>query len=215
MRFDTLIFDLDGTLINTLEDLKNSVNYALGEMGYPPRTLDEINRFVGNGVARLVKLSVPAGASEADTEKCLGFFKAHYKAHSAVKTAPYEGIIPMLSEAKEKGLKTAVVTNKMEEAAVDIVKGFFGDNIDVIIGQRDGLAQKPAPDGVLKAIGLLGSDKSRCIYIGDSEVDCLTARNSGLPIIGCTWGFRGREVLEREKADFIIDTPRGIFDCIE
>jgi len=214
MRFDTLIFDLDGTLIDTLEDLKNSVNYALGEMNYPPRTLDEIRCFVGNGVARLVKLSVPAGTSEADTEKCLGIFKAHYKAHSAVKTAPYKGIIPMLREAKEKGLKTAVVTNKMEEAALDIVKGFFGERIDVIIGQRDSLAQKPAPDGVLKAIETLGAKKANCIYIGDSEVDCLTARNSGLPIIGCTWGFRGREVLEKEKADFIIDTPCEIFDCI-
>ena len=154
MRFDTLIFDLDGTLINTLEDLKNSVNYALGEMGYPPRTLDEINRFVGNGVARLVKLSVPAGASEADTEKCLGIFKAHYKAHSAVKTMPYEGIIPMLSEAKEKGLKTAVVTNKMEEAAKrtagvkDCSVNFMALKMNVEF--EDGADEKTVMDCVLK-----------------------------------------------------------------
>ena len=214
MKYDTVIFDLDGTLINTLGDLTASTNYALAAFGFPPVTVEQVRGFVGNGVARLIHLALPAGTSAETEKKCLAVFKEHYKTHSAVLTAPYDGIDDTLLRIKEIGVKTAVVTNKMEEAAVSIVRSFFGSNIDVVIGQVDGLKQKPEPDGVFKAIELLGADISRCVYVGDSEVDCATAKNAGLPIIGCEWGFRDRKTLEDNSADYIISSPDEIIDCI-
>ncbi len=210
MKFKTAVFDLDGTLIDTLEDLKNSVNYALSKYNYPQRTYEEIKSFVGNGVARLVYLSAPDCADDKIKEDLLSIFKKHYVDNSAVYTAPYDGIKDLLAELRSAGVKTAVVTNKMQEAAQDLVNRFFGSDIDIVIGQVDGLAQKPQPDGVWKAIESLGSSLEESIYIGDSEVDCLTASNSHLPIIGCVWGFRGRQTLEECGADYIADTPSDI-----
>ena len=193
MKFKTAVFDLDGTLIDTLEDLKNSVNYALSKYDYPQRTYEEIKSFV-----------------DTIKEDLLSIFKKHYVDNSAVYTAPYDGIKELLAELRSAGVKTAVVTNKMQEAAQDLVNRFFGSDIDIVIGQVDGLAQKPQPDGVWKAIEFLGSSLEESVYIGDSEVDCLTASNSHLPIIGCVWGFRGRQTLEECGADYIADTPSDI-----
>lgn len=215
MKFDAIVFDLDGTLIDTLEDLKDSVNFALNKFGFPERNLDEIRSFVGNGVKRLVYLSVPDGTDEETSAKCLEIFKEHYKGNSRNKTAPYEGIPEMLEKVQAAGFKTAVVTNKIQDAAIEIIRCFFGDKIDVIIGQVDGVAQKPEPDGVWLALEKLGVDRSKAVYIGDSEVDCMTAHNAGLPCIGVTWGFRSREVLEENKAEFIVDSPEKILDCVQ
>lgn len=214
MKYDAVVFDLDGTLIDTLEDLKDSVNFALQKFGFPSRNLDEIRSFVGNGVKRLVYLSVPEGTGEATSEKCLEIFKEHYKSNSRNKTAPYDGIPEMLERVKAAGFKTAVVTNKIQDAAIEIIRSFFGDVIDVIIGQIDGVAQKPEPDGVWLALEKLGVSKEKAVYIGDSEVDCMTAHNAGLPCIGVTWGFRSREVLEDNKAEFIVESPEKIMDCL-
>lgn len=214
MKYDAIVFDLDGTLIDTLDDLMDSVNYALDKFGFPSRNLDEIRSFVGNGVKRLVYLSVPDGTDEATSEKCLEIFKEHYKGNSKNKTAPYAGIQEMLSSVKEAGYKTAVVTNKIQDAAIEIITDFFGDKIDVIIGQIDGVAQKPEPDGVWLALEKLGASRDKAVYIGDSEVDCMTAHNAGLPCIGVTWGFRSREVLEENNAEFIVDSPEKIADCL-
>lgn len=214
MKYDAVVFDLDGTLIDTLEDLKDSVNFALQKFGFPSRNLDEIRSFVGNGVKRLVYLSVPEGTDEATSEKCLEIFKEHYKGNSRNKTAPYDGIPEMLERVKAAGFKTAVVTNKIQDAAIEIIRSFFGDRIDVIIGQIDGVAQKPEPDGVWLALEKLGVSKEKAVYIGDSEVDCMTAHNAGLPCIGVTWGFRSREVLEDNKAEFIVESPEKIMDCL-
>lgn len=215
MKFDAIVFDLDGTLIDTLEDLKDSVNFALNKFGFPERNLDEIRSFVGNGVKRLVYLSVPDGTDEETSAKCLEIFKEHYKGNSRNKTAPYEGIPEMLEKVQAAGFKTAVVTNKIQDAAIEIIRCFFGGKIDVIIGQVDGVAQKPEPDGVWLALEKLGADRSKAVYIGDSEVDCMTAHNAGLPCIGVTWGFRSREVLEENKAEFIVDSPEKILDCVQ
>ncbi len=215
MKFDAIVFDLDGTLIDTLEDLKDSVNFALNKFGFPERNLDEIRSFVGNGVKRLVYLSVPDGTDEETSAKCLEIFKEHYKGNSRNKTAPYEGIPEMLKKVQAAGFKTAVVTNKIQDAAIEIIRCFFGDKIDVIIGQVDGVAQKPEPDGVWLALEKLGVDRTKAVYIGDSEVDCMTAHNAGLPCIGVTWGFRSREVLEENKAEFIVDSPEKILDCVQ
>ena len=214
MKYEAMLFDLDGTLTDTLVDLKNSVNYALREFGFPERGLDEVRDFVGNGVRRLIYLSVPYGTPDDISEKCLIAFKAHYSENSCVATKPYDGIVNMLSVLKENGIKIAVVTNKLQEAATDITKHFFDGIVDLTIGQVDGMAQKPQPDGVFLALQKLGVPKEKAVYIGDSEVDCRTAQNAGVPCIGVTWGFRSREVLESNGADVIIEKPEEIFDCI-
>ena len=210
MKFNTVIFDLDGTLTDTVEDLKNSVNYALRKFSFPERTSDEIRRFAGNGVARLVALSVPEGTDDETTEAVLEAFRPFYKEHSLDNTAPYDGVIPLVAKLRDAGIKMAVVSNKMHPATVDIVSHFFGDYIKVAIGQSEAVARKPAPDSVFKAAEILGSDLKNAVYIGDSEVDCATAKNSGIPVIGVCWGFRGRKVLEENDADYIVDSPDEI-----
>lgn len=214
MKYEAVIFDLDGTLTDTLADLHSSVNYALLKFGFPERTTEEIRSFVGNGVRRLIYLSVPQNTPDETSEECLSVFKEHYKINSLVETKPYDGIIEMLSELKKQKIKTAVVTNKMRSAAVDIVEFFFGGLIDNTVGQVDGISQKPQPDGIFKALDLLGVSKENAVYVGDSEVDCITAKNAGIPCIGVTWGFRDRDVLQENGADEIIDSPHEIFKYI-
>ena len=214
MKYEAVIFDLDGTLTDTLADLKNSVNYALSQFGFPERTAEEIRSFVGNGVKRLVYLSVPENTSEEISEKCLSVFKEYYSAHSLVETKPYEGITDILSLLADKRIKTAVVTNKMHEAAVDIVSLFFDGLIDVTVGQVDGVAQKPHPDGIYKALEVLNVAKENAVYIGDSEVDCITAKNAGIPCVGVTWGFRDRDLLIENGADFIADSADELLKFI-
>ncbi len=210
MKYDAVIFDLDGTLTDTLCDLKNSVNFALREFGFPERTLDEVRSFVGNGVRRLIYSSVPDNTDEETAENCLSVFKEYYKKHSLDETKPYEGIIPMLENLKKQGIKTAVVTNKMHEAAEEIVRIFFGDLIDITLGQIDGVAQKPQPDGIYHVLEKLGISKEKAVYVGDSEVDCITAKNAGIPCIGVTWGFRDKSVLLDNGSDYIADSSEDI-----
>lgn len=214
MKYEAVIFDLDGTLIDTLEDLKDSINFALKQHGMPERSLEEVRSFVGNGVKKLVFRSVPENTSDELRESCLKAFKAHYITNSMNKTKPYSGICELIKKLKEKGVKLAVVTNKTQDAADGIMNEFFKDDFEIIIGQIDGVAQKPQPDGVWYAIEKLGASKQNSVYIGDSEVDCLTAKNSGISIIGVTWGFRGRRVLEENNADYIVDSPEEIIDII-
>ncbi len=214
MKYEAILFDLDGTLTDTLSDLASSVNYAMREFGFPERTLEEVRCFVGNGVRRLIYSSVPENTDEKTAEDCLGIFKEYYKNNSLVKTKPYDGIIPMLENLKKQGLKTAVVTNKMHEAAEDIVRIFFGDLIDITLGQVDGVAQKPQPDGIYHVLEKLGASKEKAVYVGDSEVDCITAENAGIPCIGVTWGFRDKSVLIENGADFIADAPEEIIKTV-
>lgn len=213
-KYDVVLFDLDGTLTDTLADLRNSVNYALGKFGFPERSTDEIRSFVGNGVRKLIYRSVPDNTSNEIAEKCLEIFKEHYKNNSCVETKPYDGIIPMLEELKKREIKTAVVTNKIHAAAADIVEFFFGEFVDVTIGQVETMKPKPAPDGIFLALEKLGTSKKNAIYVGDSEVDCVTAHNAGIPCIGVTWGFREREVIEANGAEYIIEKTEEIFNII-
>lgn len=210
MYYEAIIFDLDGTLTDTLGDLKNSVNFALREFGFPERTLDEVRSFVGNGVRRLIYSSVPENTDEETAESCLSVFKEYYKKHSLVETKPYDGIISMLESLKNQGCKIAVVTNKMHEAAEQIVRIFFGNLIDITLGQVDGVAQKPQPDGIYCVLEKLGVSKEKAVYIGDSEVDCITAKNAGVPCIGVTWGFRDESVLAENGAEFIAHKPEDV-----
>ena len=210
MKYEAVIFDLDGTLTDTLGDLKNSVNFALREFGFPERTLDEVRSFVGNGVRKLVYSSVPENTDDEIAERCLSVFKEYYKSNSLVETKPYDGIIPMLEILKKQGVKIAVVTNKMHEAAEEIVKIFFVNLTDITLGQIDGVAQKPQPDGIYHVLEKLGVSKEKSVYVGDSEVDCITAKNAGIPCIGVTWGFRDKSVLIENGADYIADNPDDV-----
>jgi len=180
-----ILFDLDGTLLDTLEDLADAVNYALNRHGYPQRTLEEVRRFVGNGAARLISLAVPEGEAFAPV---LETFHTYYRAHSQVKTRPYPGILEMLATVRSK-YPVAVVSNKPDPAVKPLCADFFGDIY--ALGETAGCPRKPAPDMLYKAMTDLGVD--RCIYVGDSEVDAITAQNAGVPCVSVLWGFRDEE----------------------
>lgn len=212
---EAVIFDLDGTLLFTLEDLKNSTNFALREFGYPERTLEEVRLFVGDGVRKLIERAVPEGTDAGTVEEVLRVFKENYGQNMYNCTKPYNSIEKLLLELKRKGLKTAVVSNKFDLAVKELCKKYFGELIDAAIGQRDDVPKKPAPDGVFAAMKAINARVENCIYAGDSDVDVLTAHNSGLPCIGVTWGYRDRELLESKGADYIVNDPLEIIDLIE
>lgn len=216
MKYKAIVFDLDGTLLNTLEDLKDAVNFALRQKQMPERSLEEIRNFVGNGIANLLKRSVPAGTGEQETAEALAIFREYYGAHCQDKTKPYDGIMELLAEIKKSGIRTAVVSNKADFAVKELIPFYFGDSIPVAMGENEaeGIPKKPAPDMVWKALEELGCSREEAVYIGDSDVDVQTAKNSGLDIIGVSWGFRGREFLEKQGADVIVDKPEEILRVI-
>ena len=212
MKYNTYIFDLDGTLLDTLQDLANAVNHAMREMKYPERTVDEVRRFIGNGIRMLIKRASPQGISDKDYEKTLAIFTAYYLEHIADFTKPYDGIAEVIKTLKSKGCKVAVVSNKADEAAKKVVKDYFGDIFDMVVGKMDRFPSKPEPDSVLYVIETLGSDKDKCIYLGDSEVDVHTAPNAGLPCVGVTWGNRDVSELIAAGAEYIAEKPNEILE---
>ncbi|MDD7614917.1 MAG: HAD-IA family hydrolase [Clostridiaceae bacterium] len=212
MKYNTYIFDLDGTLLDTLQDLANAVNHAMREMKYPERTVDEVRRFIGNGIRMLIKRASPQGISDKDYEKTLAIFTAYYLEHIADFTKPYDGIAEVIKTLKSKGCKVAVVSNKADEAAKKVVKDYFGDIFDMVVGKMDRFPSKPEPDSVLYVIETLGSDKDKCIYLGDSEVDVHTAHNAGLPCVGVTWGNRDVSELIAAGAEYIAEKPSEILE---
>ena len=209
MAYSTYIFDLDGTLLDTLGDLAASVNYALRKHGMPELSIDDVRRFVGNGVRKLMERSVPGGAFNPLFEEAFATFRHYYMAHSLDTTKPYEGIPEMLESLRGKGCHLAVVSNKMMAATQELCRHFFPDTIEVAIGEHEaeGIRKKPAPDTVLAALYELGVGKERTVYVGDSDVDIETARNSGLPCISVLWGFRDRDFLIRHGAKTFISAP--------
>ena len=206
-HYKTVIFDLDGTLLNTLDDLADAANYALGEMGWPVRTVDEVRRFVGNGVANLIARAVPTGTSEADTAKCLSIFQARYLKHMADKTAPYPGIWYLLRGLRAQGVKTAVVSNKFDGAVKGLCRDYFGPLIPAAAGECATSPKKPDPAMVYKALEDLRADVRGAVYVGDSDVDIATAKNAGLPCISVTWGFRDEGFLREHGAETIVHSP--------
>ena len=207
---DTIIFDLDGTLLNTLEDLRDSVNFALAKQGFPLRTLPEIRSFVGNGIRLLMERAVPENIDAETFEICFNDFCDYYKIHMEDKTAPYDDINEMLKKIKAEGFKTAIVTNKADFAAQDLCKRMFGDTIDLVVGSSDARPNKPAPDGVYYALEVLGSKLENTVFVGDADTDILTANNAGLDSIGVLWGFRDREIIEKEGAKYIVSTVKEL-----
>ena len=209
---DTVIFDLDGTLLDTLEDLYLSVNHILSKYNFPLRTLDEVRMFVGTGVPKLIERALPKGHGKETFDSALADFKEYYGAHCNDNTKPYPGINESLSYLKARGYKIAVVSNKVDFATKSLCRDYFGGLIDVAIGQREGIEKKPAPDSVFEAMKLL--DSKNAIYIGDSDVDVLTAKNAGLPCIAVTWGFRDRACLAHAGATVFADTAKELQDLI-
>ena len=212
--FDTVIFDLDGTLLNTLEDIADSANYSLTQSGYPGRTIEDIRSFVGNGLGHLMELCLPEGKDNPHYEKCIADFRRHYYGNMQNKTVPYDGIINLLQKLSEENFKMAVVSNKFDQAVKKLTHDYFGDYINVAIGDSENVARKPAPDTVFKAMEVLCSSADKAIYLGDSEVDIETALNSGLIGVGAAWGFKGRAFLEATSADYIIDKPEELLKLI-
>lgn len=212
MSYDTYIFDLDGTLLDTLQDLAASVNYALRQHHMPEHSIDDVRRFVGNGVRRLMERAVPEGAANPAFEAAFVTFREYYMEHSLDTTRPYDGILELIHELKQRGCRMAVVSNKMMAATQELVRHFFPD-IEVAIGEHEaaGIRKKPAPDTVFAAMQQLGEGSA--VYVGDSDVDLATARNSGLPCISVLWGFRDREFLLEHGATTFVEQPREIL-CI-
>ena len=215
MKFNSVVFDLDGTLLDTLGDLRDSVNFALEKNGLPNRTTEEIRSFVGNGIRLLIERSVPKNASIEIIDKCFSEFKEYYKEHSAILTKPYDGIIDLMKELKSKGIKIAVVSNKADFAVKTLMEDYFKGLYDCAYGERVGVPRKPAPDSVFGAISEMGAEIENTVYIGDSEVDVETSKNANLPCIAVTWGFRDKEVLESLNPEYIVDSPSDILRIIE
>lgn len=212
MKYSTYIFDLDGTLLDTLLDLANAVNFAMRAKGYPERTTEEVRSFIGNGIKVLIKRSVPENTSEKDYAEALEIFTKYYLEHIADNTKPYDGITQVVETLRSNGCKVAVLSNKAHVAAQAVVKDFFGDIFDVVVGKMDEFPSKPEPDSLFYTIKTLGVKPEDCVYIGDSDVDVLTAHNAGLPCIGVTWGNRDEDVLVASGAEYIARTPNEILD---
>lgn len=210
MNYKTIIFDLDGTLLDTLDDLADACNYALASVNAPQRTREEVRQFVGNGIARLMELALPDGLDNPVYEEALATIRAYYGTHNQIKTAPYAGILELLDELKHRGYRLAVVSNKPDSSVKPLVKLYFGDRFEAAVGDQEGITRKPAPGLVLCAMKEMGVTLENAVYVGDSEVDLLTAKNTGIPCISVTWGFRDRNVLAEAGATMYADTPEEL-----
>ena len=206
------IFDLDGTLLDTLDDLTDSMNYLLGKHNFPLRTRDEVRNFVGNGVRKLVERAVPNDYKEDDEfiDKFYDDFSLYYNSHSDIKTSPYPGTLDMLDKLLRNGFDIAIVSNKIDSAVKDLSMKFFGERIKAAIGEKPSIRHKPEPDMVFMAMEKMDADKGNSIYIGDSEVDIQTAKNSGIPCISVLWGFKDRKFLEISGASILVDSMESL-----
>lgn len=215
-RYDTVIFDLDGTLMDTLEDLADAVNEILRRNSYPVRTIQHVRRIVGNGLKQTLTLCLPEGTAQEEIDRLLPEFAAYYQAHCQIKTKPYDGIEDTLRELCARGYKLAIVSNKRDEAVKTLNRECFEAYVKVAIGENEsaGIRKKPAPDTVYQALKELGSEKERAVYVGDSEVDKMTADHAGLPCISVDWGFRDREELEKLAPAYLISRPEKLLEIL-
>ena len=213
MKYQAVVFDLDGTLLNTLDDLKNATNHALAACGFPARTTEQMRHFVGRGIRYMLSCAVPDGEKNPRFEEVFDTFRPYYEEHCMDLTAPYDGISELLARLKAAGCKTAVVTNKIQSAADELIHDLFPD-IPLVIGDSPAVKRKPAPDGVWLALEKLGVARENAAYAGDSDIDFATARNAGLPCLSVLWGFRSREELLTCGADTFFETPRELGDYL-
>lgn len=214
MKYSTVIFDLDGTLLDTLPDLASAANYALRHHHLPEHSIDDIRRFVGNGIRRLIERAVPPGTPGSLTDDVFSTFKQYYVSHCQQLTRPYAGIPEALQALRQAGVKMAIVSNKLQPAVDVLHEIWFRDTVTVAVGEREGVSRKPARDMIDIACEGLGSDLSDAVYVGDSDVDIATARNVSIPCISVTWGFRDRAFLVAHGAASLADTPQDVVDAI-
>ena len=205
-----VLFDLDGTLLNTLDDLVDATNATLSHFGCPQRTWEEVRQFVGNGAERLIRLALPGKADDPDVYEVLSYYKDYYAAHSQIKTRPYAGILEALHAVRQE-YPVAIVSNKPDNAVKILCAQYFGDTY--ALGESDICPRKPAPDMVHKALKAIGAET--CIYVGDSEVDVLTARNAGMPCLSVLWGFRDKEILVDAGATHFCENPADLLSCLK
>lgn len=210
-----VLFDLDGTLLNTLDDLADAVNHTLAEYGFPPKSTEHVRRSVGNGAANLMRQCVPGGFDHPDFEECLRSYKEYYQRNLRIKTRPYDGIPELLGSLGRRGIQIAVLSNKPDDAVKVLVREIFGPGIAAAAGESERNRRKPSPDGVFEILNETGTAADHAIYVGDSDVDIKTAHNAGLRAVGVTWGFRSRGVLEEAGADYIIDRPEELDRLID
>lgn len=211
-----IVFDLDGTILDTVADLADAVIYALEKHGFPPRSYQEVMSFVGNGVVKLIERALPDGHKDPETvEKVYLDFNARYSSHYADKTKPYDGIPELLSKLKADGYKLAVLSNKPDKFTKELINGFFPNVFDIIRGSVDGVPRKPDPTAELNILNDLGVTAGECLHIGDSDTDVLTAHNAGIKCVGCTWGYRPKETLLEYGADFIVETVDELANFFE
>ena len=214
MGYSAVLFDMDGTVTDSLADMHDSVNRALSEFALPEVSEDDVRRYVGNGARRLIEQAVPEGTEPGLTERVLEFYLPWYAAHCMIKTGPYSGIPELMRRLNAAGVRQVIVTNKPDSAASEIQERFFSDLAEFAVGEKPGIRRKPCPDMVDAAVERLGLEKSRCVYVGDSEVDITTARNAGMKCISVLWGFRNREELERAGAECFARSPEELYDLI-
>lgn len=215
-KYDTVIFDLDGTLLNTLDDLMVAVNYVMKKYGYPEHSKEEIRTFVGNGVVHLITCAVPGGRENPDFESCLADYRTYYESHTMQHTKPYDGVMELIEKLKKKGFKMAVVSNKQDAATKSLCAECF-PLIPFAMGEMEsrGIRRKPHPDMVLETIRQLNTEKKRCCYIGDSEVDIETAKNTGIDCISVTWGFRTADELRKNGATMLADNTDEVLSLLQ
>lgn len=211
---EAVIFDLDGTLLNTLYDLADAVNWALEKYGQPKRSLEEVRAFVGNGLRNLMTQAVPDGEENPVFESLFEFFREYYKSHCNVKTMPYEGILDLMKELKGRGVKMAIVSNKIDAGVKELNAIHFAEYVDIAIGEREGIGRKPEPDSVNEALRLLGVNKEHAVYVGDSDVDIQTAKNAEVRCISVSWGFRDEAFLMEHGAGLMIDRPLELLEYL-
>jgi len=214
MKYKTILFDLDGTLLDTLDDLVGAVNHELHRCGYPQRTREEIRMFLGNGYRALIWRSLPEGSSEEEVDACTASMRAYYYEHSCHQTRPYPGIPALLRLLRAEGMKIGVVSNKMDEAVKRLCAHYLPESVDIAVGEMEGMARKPAPDMVEYALSMLGAAKEDAVYVGDSEVDLDTAENAGLPCLAVCWGFRDKEMLAKAGADVTAATIEELLHAL-
>jgi len=215
MNYKAIVWDLDGTLLDTLDDLANSVNYALSACGHPLHTREEIRTYIGNGAVKLIERSIPAGAGEEERDRVLAAFREHYGIHCNDETKPYPGMMELLSDLNGAGIPMGIVSNKPDSAVADLAQVYFQGKIRVSAGARPGYEVKPAPDLVWEVLRQMGVSPAEAVYIGDSEVDVITAKNAGMAGIAVTWGFRDEEGLRRAGAQAIAHTAQELRQLLE